>query len=1157
VTPPRSSRRAETTLQTNRVVSRHSQQPTAPDDVDIEGYLRSVTQYPPQVFSGVLIDGGSTGSVAPLSQLMAYRQFSGFPAPIRRTQTTVLRSMHGASQIIGAVDIRFPVGEHFFEFTARVVLTDAPLLLGLREMNKLGIDCLNTVGRLWHRSSGQMWPLVLDRGHLWYRWEPTEEILWTRRELTLLHKRFGHPAAQRLAAFIRRARPGEWDEKLTRWLATIAAYCRTCQHHAPAPHSLKVSFSIPAGVIFNAEVIADVSYLDSRPVLTLVDRDTRYAAAKFLTSTTAEALWEQLQLMWTTTYIGAPDILKVDRGSNFQSAYFQTSLAAVGIRSHAAGVEAAHQLGTGERFHGTLKRLYSKVRADHPNMSQALSLAYATKGYNDTQGPDGLVPTLLVYGSFPKLPYPSSHEAAQPLEKRMAALATAREEYERIVTAAVLARATKPNTKTPAMRFDFRPGDKVLVWRKRPQRWNGPYRCAWDDGVHIHVQEQRDITPYARECVRGYAPGLERFVSEASDEETPARGQAEAGAELDGAMQEPAERAAKSSSQPRDADFGAEDAVHDSAEGDFRGRENLSVPNGQDQRARANLETARTAAPPAAAQTASGESANAAPDSGPTAKFPQSPVLGLTEIRGLDVFASEVVTKKHPRWGDFTEARQAEVTGLERNRTYDEVRVPVDKRAGLRIFPSRFVDTIKNVGTPEEALKSRIVVQATAARDPDKGEIFTFSPTARRESFRTVVALAATLHLQLYTRDVSQAYVSSDTTLSRTVFVIPPKALRRDHTTLWRLRKGLYGLPESGLLWYEKYRSYHTSQLRMNVDAADPCLYSRHTHDGRIDGMIVTQVDDSLQAGRESFMADEMRESSTFLSKGRFTVKASGTNFNGVTIVSTPTGFNVHQHQYIEQMPVGPCPRNARDFATLRGMASYATANTRPDVVCAVNMLSQVTPAAATEDNFISLDEAVLRLKNTPVSLRYEDLDADSMCLYVYGDASFSNNPDLTSQIGHLCFLVDKRGRCCLLSWSSHKCRRVTRSVLAAELYALSGAYDHAFTLRHTLESLLKRRLAIFLFTDSRTLFSSITTLCKLTEKRLLIDIAVLRDAYRTGDLDNLCWVESRYMLADPMTKVKGNEYLSEVLTTFIINHPIGLWVRKQDVPTPRTSWFD
>jgi Reverse transcriptase (RNA-dependent DNA polymerase) len=447
-------------------------------------------------------------------------------------------------------------------------------------------------------------------------------------------------------------------------------------------------------------------------------------------------------------------------------------------------------------------------------------------------------------------------------------------------------------------------------------------------------------------------------------------------------MQEPAERAAKSSSQPRDADFGAEDAVHDSAEGDFRGRENLSVSNGQDQRARANLETARTAAPPAAAQTASGESANAAPDSGPTAKFPQSPVLGLTEIRGLDVFASEVVTKKHPRWGDFTEARQAEVTGLERNRTYDEVRVPVDKRAGLRIFPSRFVDTIKNVGTPEEALKSRIVVQATAARDPDKGEIFTFSPTARRESFRTVVALAATLHLQLYTRDVSQAYVSSDTTLSRTVFVIPPKALRRDHTTLWRLRKGLYGLPESGLLWYEKYRSYHTSQLRMNVDAADPCLYSRHTHDGRIDGMIVTQVDDSLQAGRESFMADEMRESSTFLSKGRFTVKASGTNFNGVTIVSTPTGFNVHQHQYIEQMPVGPCPRNARDFATLRGMASYATANTRPDVVCAVNMLSQVTPAAATEDNFISLDEAVLRLKNTPVSLRYEELDADvPVCL--------------------------------------------------------------------------------------------------------------------------------------------------------------------------------
>jgi hypothetical protein len=138
-------------------------------------------------------------------------------------------------------------------------------------------------------------------------------------------------------------------------------------------------------------------------------------------------------------------------------------------------------------------------------------------------------------------------------------------------------------------------------------------------------------------------------------------------------------------------------------------------------------------------------------------------------------------------------------------------------------------------------------------------------------------------------------------------------------------------------------------------------------------------------------------------------------------------------------------------------------------------MLSQVRPDQAKEADFVKLDDAVRRLKTAPVELRFNRPDEHSLRLYVYADASFTNNPDLTSHIGFVSFLVDKDGACCLLSYSSHKCRRVTRSELAEELYALTDAYDHGHAMRHSLETLFTRKIPLYLFTDSKTLFASIT----------------------------------------------------------------------------------
>jgi hypothetical protein len=60
-------------------------------------------------------------------------------------------------------------------------------------------------------------------------------------------------------------------------------------------------------------------------------------------------------------------------------------------------------LTVGERYHDPLRRIYRKLRHDFPNLSESLAHSLANKAMNDTVGPEGLVPTLLVFGRVPRL----------------------------------------------------------------------------------------------------------------------------------------------------------------------------------------------------------------------------------------------------------------------------------------------------------------------------------------------------------------------------------------------------------------------------------------------------------------------------------------------------------------------------------------------------------------------------------------------------------------------------------------------------------------------------------------------------------------------------------------------------------------------------------
>ena len=129
----------------------------------------------------------------------------------------------------------------------------------------------------------------------------------------------------------------------------------------------------------------------------------------------------------------------------------------------------------------------------------------------------------------------------------------------------------------------------------------------------------------------------------------------------------------------------------------------------------------------------------------------------------------------------------------------------------------------------------------------------------------------------------------------------------------------------------------------------------------------------------------------------------------------------------------------------------------------------------------------------------------DSIRLAAFVDASFADNLDLSSQLGFVTVLMDANGNANIIHYSTAKSRRVTRSVLAAELYGMAAGFDAAAAAKPAISEALARDVPLTIYTDSKSLYYSLTTINTTTEKRLLIDLQVIRQAYEYKEIAEVC----------------------------------------------------
>lgn len=1084
----------------------------SPDErIDIEVMH---TKFGPELFKGILIDtGASHASSAGHKQYLAYQKLYNVNIDPNGAESNRFKFGLGATTSKGTIDVNCPIGTIKFH----VVDADTPFLLSLNDLDRSGFYYNNQKDLLIDAQRSISIPVDRLGGHPFLRWDAPQEILHTahlngddidgdedgqaidltEQQLRQLHRRFGHPSIEKLTKLLQRSAHDFNRETL----ANITKYCESCQLNARQPGRFK--FTIKDDIDFNHSVYIDIFYIKeghakeerSLPVLHVIDEATRFQAARFIDTKKADHVWDTFKSCWIDTYLGPPDFLIVDAGKEFLGD-FKRNAKTMSIQLEHAPTEAHHKIGIVERYHEPLRRAYQTIRHDLPTMSQDLVLQMAVKAINDTVGPDALVPTLLVFGAFPKMtpldpPNPSVLERARVIRKAMTQV---RETRDRQHVADALSARNGPIINAI---LDAQIGSRVLVWREK-KGWKGPYTLLSIEGSNCILDLPSGPTAFRITSVKPFYE--EEHIEEPQDDRP---------------------------------------TVPNKPDPDQEGRE-----------------------PPDHSRNAVEEvpiiMSRPKRDTQPPLRYrlPQNEAstqhLTSKEISSLELSvklrAEGVISLPNP---PFVDSRNQEIKGLLEKGVFQIVNID-DIEPGTRIFTCRFVDEIKyKEGKPYE--KSRLVVMAY--HDQGKSSILTQSPTIQRCSQRLLLALAAMMMWTwlLCLRDVSQAYINSLSKLVRPIYVWAPDGVNLGGKLLMVIRP-LYGIPEAGTHWFKTYHDHHLEKLGLTISSYDPCLLFSEN------AIVGLQTDDTLFCATEDYIKheDKQLKQAGFPAKPTQILKRDQEHeitFNGAVISARDDGIYMKQPQQckkISQVDVNGDIKT--QYMKERARGAYIASLTQPEAAFALSRAAQTTEPTA--DSAAELNKCLKwQYDNQARGLYFPKINRDNLKLIIFVDASFANNDDMTSQIGYVILLANQvengdmnnlKFRGSIIHWSSTKCKRVTRSVLASELYAMVAGYDIGYSLKTTIDSITGKETPLILCTDSFSLYDCITKLSTTAEKRLMIDIMSLRQSYDRREINQIIWIDGLSNPADAMTKAKPCSALKELIDTGMITVKTKAWIERE-----------
>ena len=461
---------------------------------------------------------------------------------------------------------------------------------------------------------------------------------------------------------------------------------------------------------------------------------------------------------------------------------------------------------------------------------------------------------------------------------------------------------------------------------------------------------------------------------------------------------------------------------------------------------------------------------------------------------------------------------------------------------GQERLPVKWVVSRHEMDGKNQPLKARLCIRGDLEREKDK--VRSDSPTAGKDTIKIALSIAANEGFKIKSADITSAYLQG-LDLQRKIYVQPPPEAKKSGK-LWLLKKASYGVSDGGRLFNLRLVQ-ELKKLGMHQVHADGTLFT-YVKEGKLNGLIVSHVDDLLMMGNEQFEKEiEMRLPDVFkFSK----VEQTSFKYCGCQINLEDDGnITLDQISYVDQLmeiekKAGDDTRvlTTSEIKELRGKIGevlWISLMTRPDLAFDINKIASEVPGA-TVRTVKDMNKIIKKAKGCEQVLRFTKLgDIKDLVVKVYTDASYNNQDERTRSTEGRVVLMENlsSGLANVVSWKVKKISRVCRSVKSAETRALEDGLDDAVhtarMVHETYKGLINLRkpeqLPVIAKTDSKSLWESLHNSRQCEEKMLRNTIAGMKELLDLRMVDSVDWVPTEEQLADCLTK-KGTPIKSEWL---------------------------
>lgn len=522
-------------------------------------------------------------------------------------------------------------------------------------------------------------------------------------------------------------------------------------------------------------------------------------------------------------------------------------------------------------------------------------------------------------------------------------------------------------------------------------------------------------------------------------------------------------------------------------------------------------------------------------------------LVGAARASEVDLKTLSEIEMQGVRKAMATEWESYQEFGATADLSMEELQRLMKRQPRPRIIDTRWVITRKGGG-----FKARLVVIGCQEK---KGIMRTDSPTASHLMLTLVLSMSVQPGWLLIGLDARSAYLQSENIdrilLLRLPHQNPPPGCVPSQVVVGL--GAIYGTRDAGRSFYLYAKSVLAHWGFQECKYEKAFYFLRKA--GNIRAVLHTHVDDFLFACDGSAEILGIIEA---IKRGLHMKEHPRDSFKYRGVYLTISSDRVEMSQArtsgcIAQMDArGPSERRLEgdeitEYRSIGGKLNWVSTQTRLDLAAATSFAQQRSSVCTVQD---------ARNLNRTVRMAHENADfvigfnrrkdtLARMHIVVYADSAFANAEGCKSQYGTIGGLAN--GPSCgddedyssvlPLWWTSATVKRVVRSTLGAEGYAVSEGIEQAYFVRAVLLDIYgvtnqdqRKWFPITTFTDSNSLYTTVRRdTGTSSDKRLAIVVAALRETFGTEQEApaELKWISTHKMVADGLTKLMPSVALS------------------------------